>query len=284
MRKDFVEEFHTAQNNIKNNILYTVSLSGGKDSTAAAIWCMRHLKAKGRVIFYTLDTGWEHKKTYEYLNYLRHRLRIEIEVRRSDKYAGFEDMCIKRKIIPSRVTRICTMELKVLPAQDYLREKQKECWDVINVTGVRAEESQARSGEGEWKFTFFMKNNLTKIMYRIKEGVITYQPLVYWATQEVFDYHKKHNVKVNPLYKLGYTRVGCYPCIMARVREIGMVNSKRTARIAKLEKNVSKAAGAKRVFWHKGGKTIEFEDANTHYRDKYGAESPHCVNQYGICE
>lgn len=282
--KKLVKRFHHSQAQITNNTVYTVSMSGGKDSTAAALWCMKYLRSKGKVVFYTTDTGWEHDFTYEYITYLEKKLKIVIEVRRSDAYEGFEDMCIKRKIIPSRVNRICTRELKVFPSQKYLREWQLKMYDVINITGVRASESAARSGEGLWKFNFFMKNTLTKIMYKIKEGVVTYQPIVYWSTQEVFDYHKKYGLKVNPLYKLGYSRVGCYPCIMAKVSEIGMVNEERAKRITQLESDVSTAAGAKRVFWHKGGEVIEFETANKHYKNKYGGEKATCFNQHGICE
>jgi len=282
--KKLVKKFKEAQLKITNNVVYTVSMSGGKDSTATAIWAMKHLRSKGLVVFYTTDTGWEHEKTYEYLDYLRVVLGIEIEVRMSDEYDGFEDMCIKRKIIPSRIKRICTRELKVFPSQKYLREWQRKGYDVINITGVRADESANRAGECEWKFNFFMKNTLTKLMYKIKEGAVTYQPIVFWTTQMVFDYHKEYGVDVNPLYKLGYSRVGCYPCIMAKVGEIGMVDEVRTERITQLEADVSAASGKKTVFWHKGGELIEFEDANTHYKKKYGGESDTCVNQHGICE
>ncbi len=284
--RDLVAEFHKSQSNLPkdNKKVYTVSMSGGKDSTATALWCMKHLKDKGLVVFYTTDTGWEHKKTYKYIRYLERQMQITIEVRTSDTYKGFEDMCIQRKIIPSRITRICTRELKVFPSQKYLKEWQRKMYDVVNITGVRADESEARSGENEWKFNFYMKNALTKIMYKIKEGVVTYQPIVKWNTQQVFDYHKLHGLKVNPLYKLGYSRVGCYPCIMAKVSEIGMVNEKRTKRITELEAAVSKAAGAPRVFWHKGGEVIEFKDANEFYKNKYGGEKGTCFNQHGICE
>ena len=281
-----VKKFHKAQSELPldNTRVYTVSMSGGKDSTATALWCMKYLRSKGKVLFYTTDTGWEHDLTYKYIKYLEDEMKINIEVRRSDAYEGFEDMCIKRKFIPSRVNRICTRELKVFPSQKYLKELQRQCYDVINITGVRRDESAARAGENQWKFNFYMKKTLTKIMYKIKEGVITYQPIVYWNTQMVFDYHKKYGLDVNPLYKLGYSRVGCYPCIMAKVSEIGMVDEVRSKRITQLEFDVSQAAGAKRLFLHKGGKVIEFKDANEFYNDKYGGESKTCFNQHGICE
>lgn len=31
--------------------------------------------------------------------------------------------------------------------------------------------------------------------------------------EQVFDLHKRHNIKPNPLYTMGFSRVGCMPCI-----------------------------------------------------------------------
>ena len=37
-------------------------------------------------------------------------------------------------------------------------------------------------------------------------------PLAAWSTKEVWAYAKAHDIPLLPLYKLGYTSVGCEPC------------------------------------------------------------------------
>ena len=54
-----------------------VSMSGGKDSTATAL-LMREAGIPCRYVF--ADTGWEAQETYDYLDMLRARLGIAIDV------------------------------------------------------------------------------------------------------------------------------------------------------------------------------------------------------------
>jgi 3'-phosphoadenosine 5'-phosphosulfate sulfotransferase (PAPS reductase)/FAD synthetase len=58
-----------------------LSVSGGKDSTALILHAMERDK-EFRCVF--ADTGHEHEQTYEYLDYLRTRLGIVIEVAKAD--------------------------------------------------------------------------------------------------------------------------------------------------------------------------------------------------------
>jgi len=51
-------------------------------------------------------------------------------------------------------------------------------------------------------------------------GVWAYRPIVHWSAQDVFDLHRKHNIKPNPLYLKGMSRVGCMPCIYCRKGEL----------------------------------------------------------------
>ena len=54
-----------------------VSMSGGKDSTATALRVIES-GLSARYVF--ADTGWEAPETYDYLDYLRAQLGIEIDV------------------------------------------------------------------------------------------------------------------------------------------------------------------------------------------------------------
>jgi len=51
--------------------------------------------------------------------------------------------------------------------------------------------------------------------YAKREGVWKYHPLAYWNEKQVWDYIKKNNIPINPVYlKWGgiYKRCGCLPC------------------------------------------------------------------------
>jgi phosphoadenosine phosphosulfate reductase len=37
-------------------------------------------------------------------------------------------------------------------------------------------------------------------------------PLARWTTREVWEYAKRHDIPLLPLYDEGYTSIGCEPC------------------------------------------------------------------------
>lgn len=272
------------------NTIVLASISGGKDSLASYIETTAKWGGRYEIIPYFCDTGWEHELTYDYLDYIESKIGAIVRLK-SDKYDGFEDMCIKRKMIPSRVKRFCTEELKVFPSVKFMREWKAKGYRIINVVGVRKDESKKREPENMWKTTFLGKlpsnksGKRARAKYYTKENTITtYQPVVYWNTLDIFTAITKAGFKNNPLYSMGYSRVGCYPCIQAKVNEIGMLDDKTVARVTTLEEAVSLVAGAKILFWHKGGIPVSMK--TRHRSTKYNSLGLElgCINQFGICE
>ena len=200
---------------------HIISFSGGKDSTALILWAKEHLE-EFEVVF--CDTGWEHDITYKYIDYINDVLCDgKLVIIKSKKYEGFEDMSIKRKRVPSVRARFCTQELKLFPMYDYIHDNHKE---VELYVGIRADESHSRSK---------MKERNFDLDYY---GCWINRPLIKWTAQDVFDIHKKHNIEPNPLYKMGFKRVGCFPCIMANQREVKLIAKhfpERIDRIRNLE-------------------------------------------------
>ena len=119
-----------------------VSVSGGKDSQAALNFILAKCK-RVEVVPYFADTGWEAEKTYKHLDYLEKSLNIKIHRIKSKNYDGFEDLSIKRGF-PNRLKRFCTEELKIIPSNDFIKSYQDMGYTVINVTGVRADESESK--------------------------------------------------------------------------------------------------------------------------------------------
>lgn len=206
------------------------SISGGKDSAAMSLY-LTSLGIKHRRVFF--DTGWEHAATYEYI---RGELAEKIgEIEEIKPPLQMEQLIENKAMFPSRVIRFCTQQLKVLPAKQYLRSLAESGKTVINVMGIRASESKSRSSlmDWEWEEDF---------------GCLVWRPLIAWTEQQVIDYHAAHGLRPNPLYLMGASRVGCWPCIFARKAEIRLMaetDPERIERIERLEKTIGDASQAR---------------------------------------
>jgi len=247
---------------------YLVSLSGGKDSTACLLWALENIE-KDKVIPYYLDTKWEHHSVYEYLDYLEKKLDIEIVRIESE---GMEALSLRKKMMPNPQYRFCSENLKQKPSARWIYENfYKKGIDFINILGIRRDESKNRANE-----------EMIKIVEVVVDGerfqVKTLQPIVYWNTKRVFDYIKSHNIEINPLYKKGFSRIGCYPCIHARKHELVMMESKYKKRLRKLEEEMSQLLGKKVKFFAKQ------RDKHIKQGALFDSKNIGCVNQFGICE
>ena len=183
--------------------IHIISFSGGKDSTALVLWAKENL-FDFQVVF--CDTKWEHPITYEYIQYINDTvLDGKLITISSDKYAGFEDMSIKRKRVPSTMARFCTQELKIFPMKKYIQQYKDD--EVYMYVGVRADESYKRSRLSKQAFDDYYECTMIR-------------PLIRWTAEQCFDLMKKHGIEPNPLYKMGMKRVGCMPCIMVSKKEL----------------------------------------------------------------
>jgi len=112
-------------------VRHIVSLSGGKDSTALAIYL------RGRIPnleYVFCDTGEELPETYEYLEKLEAFLGKRIKKIKAGQ--SFEDMLKARKgFLPSAQVRWCTEYLKIKPFEEEIGDSI--CYNYI---GIRADE------------------------------------------------------------------------------------------------------------------------------------------------
>lgn len=206
-----------------------VQFSGGKDSQASLIWTIKKY-GKKNVIACFCDTGWEHQDTYMHINDVVQQLGVSLVTLRSDKYKNFVDMSIKKGRFPSSQRRFCTSELKVVPMIDYILSQDDS---FIIIQGIRAKESKVRAGY-DVECSYFKEyfNDEMKGLYH-KRAVLewckthdasVFRPIFYWSAQEVIDYILDNGQRPNPLYERGFSRVGCFPCIMCRKREIQLIS------------------------------------------------------------
>ena len=251
------------------------SFSGGKDSTAMCLHLI-DLGVPFTPVF--LDTGWEHPLTYEYVKAAPAWLGVDVVWVKSTKRDGFADMVRREGAFPSRVTRFCTRILKTEPFRDYIATLPDE---PVNAVGVRAGESAARAKLAAWERWPFGDCDV-------------WRPVLSWTEADVIDIHRRHGVAPNSLYLKGATRVGCFPCIFARKSEIRLVadlSPGRVDEIARLESDLSKAAGAPRTFFHGRSDAVGVRDVVSWARTSRGGRQlllfddaePGCM-RWGMCE
>ena len=120
---------------------------------------------------------------------------------------------------PSRKAQFCTEILKLRPQKRWVLENVTD--DYERYTGVRRDESDARKNtpEREWDDYFDCYVN---------------HPLIEVKKQECFDNVRAAGEPINPLYSLGFNRVGCAPCINSGKDDIALWASRFPEMIDKI--------------------------------------------------
>lgn len=198
-----------------------VSFSGGKDSQACLIQAFKQYGG-GDLIAVFCDTGWEHPDTYKHVNDVCLQMGVRLITLKS-KY-DFVSLAVHKKRFPSTNARFCTSELKMKPMIDYVLSLKESC---IIIQGIRAGESTARAAmEEECMYfkSYFQPNKKGRTEnYRSKDvkewcsqfDASVLRPIFKWSAQQVIDCILDAGQKPNPLYYRGFSRVGCFPCIMS---------------------------------------------------------------------
>jgi hypothetical protein len=169
-----------------NEPRHILSLSGGKDSAALALY-MRDRVPNMEYIFN--DTGKELPETYEYLDRIGDYLGRPVIRLNADK--GFDHWYqLYGGMIPSNHRRWCTKMLKLKPFEAYVGNEA-----VVNYVGIRADED--RQGY------ISTKPNITPAYPFIEDGLV-YADIVRILHQS--------GVGMPPYTRWGRTRSGCFFC------------------------------------------------------------------------
>ena len=169
----------------------------------------------------------------------------------------FLDAVMYEGLFPNGRQRYCTHFLKVQPITAFMRPLLESGRHCVSWQGMRADESVVRSA--------------MQPRQRISGQYGTYhvlRPLLAWTVDDVLAMHKRHNLKANPLYGEGFSRVGCFPCIYASKGEIALLADRYPEAVDKLESwerllsDVSRKDGPRSFFnavrdptWEKGQPT-----------------------------
>lgn len=213
---------------------------------------------------------------------------------------------------PSSQRRFCTSELKTIPMIDYILDEVND--NILMIQGIRASES-AKRAEMSKQCTYFKyyvqpygkdKNGKDKFHTYRRKDVLAFRskyaddllrPVFDWSAQQVIDYILDNGLQPNPLYKMGYKRVGCYPCVMASQQDIyniSVQDAERINYIAELELKLSSSFfGPDKIpsKYYKGeypliGDVVRYvqgkHSVGSLFDDENTATS--CMSYYGLCE
>lgn len=158
---------------MRDRLLYHVGVSGGKDSSAVLLFMIHESGIPHEQIRVTFcDTGNEADETYEHVRFLSETI-FPIEWIKPP--LDFYELARKKNRFPSTKARFCTQDLKMKPTKGYIDSLMLEGYEVIAVSGVRADESPDRRDLPE-------HGNPMESYFGIKE----WRPLINWTIVEVF--------------------------------------------------------------------------------------------------
>ncbi|TXK78076.1 phosphoadenylyl-sulfate reductase [Paenibacillus sp. N3.4] len=107
----------------------------------------------------------------------------------------------------------CCNIRKVDPLTDIL--KNYDAW----ITGIRRDQAPTRA-------------NAKKVEYDVKFGLIKFNPLASWTSEDVWNYIRENDVIYNPLHDRNFPSIGCTHC----TRPVADGEDPRAGRWASIEK------------------------------------------------
>lgn len=283
---------------------HIVGFSGGVDSQATARWVLNRFDPKDVILTNTNAGGNEHPYTETWIAEYSQRVHPVVVVQpvmadmwetpgyaERRGYSSGDPLTFERLIEvkgrpPSRKAQFCTMYLKLIPQRRWIRQAfgpggQFEGEEFERYTGVRRDESDARKNAAfrEWDNYYDCWLNA---------------PIADWTKQMAFDFLKAHGEEVNPLYLLGFNRVGCAPCINSGKDDILKWHQRFPEMLDKIR---GWEASTKRTFFHPmvpGMVTNNVDDVIRWAHTDHGGRQvnmltvihtrPSCESKYGLCE
>jgi 3'-phosphoadenosine 5'-phosphosulfate sulfotransferase (PAPS reductase)/FAD synthetase len=189
-----------------------VAFSGGRDSLVAMHLT---LQIKPDVMVMLVNTTIEFPESLVYIRELAREWNLNYhEAKASVNFwkladeqgipvAGRGNTTFMRELAEKakvKLSNSCCRRMKETPARQFYKEKDIEGV----VTGLRVEESLMR----RLNFADYGALRFSSIYNTINSW-----PLYAWTNQDIANYIQMNNLPLNPLYEMGYQRVGCWSCL-----------------------------------------------------------------------
>ncbi|NKE69850.1 phosphoadenosine phosphosulfate reductase family protein [Candidatus Manganitrophus noduliformans] len=277
---------------------HIVGFSGGIDSQATARWVLNRYPAEDVILLFSNAGGWEDPITpafvAEYSMTVHPVITVESKVSDMWETPGWAEkrgydgnakltyklMCEIKGRAPSRKAQFCTEKLKLIPQKRWVEENLPD-GDYERYTGVRRDESEKRKNTPlrEWDTYFDCYVN---------------HPICHWPKNMCFEFVKRHDGIFNPLYQMGFSRVGCAPCVNSGKDDILLWLQRRPEMIEKI-RDFEKELGFTYFAPIVPGMKINFiDDVILWAQTSRGGrqtdllrvlnDHPACESKYGLCE
>ena len=282
---------------------HIVGFSGGIDSQAVLRWVRNRYPAEDIIAANSNAGAWEDPLTDAHIDWysanqfpITRINAIVADMWETPEFAEtkglvssdpltFQEMVRIKGRPPSRKAQFCTEILKLKPQRRWIREQfgiggRFEGEDYCRYTGKRRDESAGRKQTPIQSWDDWFNCEL-------------FAPIADWTKQMCFDYCIAHGEQINPLYSLGFNRVGCAPCINASKDDILNWDIRRPEMIEKV-RELERATG--RTFFSPcvpGLRTNTIDQVLEWARTARGGrqqmfpilhEREACESKYGLCE
>jgi len=186
---------------LKHSPNAVVAWSGGKCSTAVLHKAIE-IKPDIQVIFN--DTGVEFPETYIFVDKLTKAWNLNLRVLKPTTTFW---SCVEQFGFPmlrgqykdsSRSKDGRPMCCQLLKEQPVLEAGIDVC-----ITGLRACESRMRMFAIAQRGQYYYAKTLKRW---------NFHPIAFWSTSELDTYCEMHEIPLNPIYQMGHSRCGCWPC------------------------------------------------------------------------
>jgi phosphoadenosine phosphosulfate reductase len=145
-------------------------------------------------IFY-LDTDFHFKETYETRDRMVEKYGLTF-VRVQPKITPEEQASLHGEALWKSDPNACCAIRKVEPLTRIL--SQYDAW----ITGIRRDQAPTRA-------------NAKKVEYDAKFGLVKFNPLASWTSEDVWNYIRENDVIYNPLHDQNFPSIGCEYCTKA---------------------------------------------------------------------
>jgi phosphoadenosine phosphosulfate reductase len=149
---------------------------------------------------FSLDTGRLHAETYEYIERIRDRYKLKLEIV-FPKPESIEKLVREKGLFSFYRDghKECCQIRKVEPLRRALADAK--AW----VTGLRRDQSPSTRAtvpvvESDHPFR------------TAGQVLLKFNPLAHWSSKQVWAYIREHRLPFNPLHERGFVSIGCQPC------------------------------------------------------------------------
>jgi 3'-phosphoadenosine 5'-phosphosulfate sulfotransferase (PAPS reductase)/FAD synthetase len=315
------------------SVKHIIGFSGGIDSQATALWVRRNFPAEDVILCNADPGGNEHPITTEFIEWYsvnvfpvvrispivadmagRSLAKIaKLGLKPSDPMT-FETLALIKGVWPASQSQFCTTHLKLEPQRRWCyqnggkglneprRRRDGSTWrpygEADHVDGILSDGYERYSGVRRSESE--RRKDTPERMYDDYFMCWLNHPLAAWTKADCFRFVAEAGEKWNPLYDMGFSRVGCAPCVNSNKEDIRMWAARSPEMIDKVRgweattgrtffrMDVPDGAGGMRLGWVddlvKWSRTVRGGKQMALPMLEADVDSGMCMNQYGFCE